>query len=149
MLYRLARRAVDGDAAAAEDVVQETWLRAVERLSAFRGDSALRTWLAGFTLRIARERSREDPTGDSLDVAVHEDRAGVEDVRLRGTFARVDLERAVSALPPGCRQVLWLHDVEGFTHEEIARLLGIVPGTSKSQLARARATLRRALSDGG
>jgi RNA polymerase sigma-70 factor (ECF subfamily) len=61
----------------------------------------------------------------------------------------VDLERAVAGLPPGYRHVFVLHDVEGYTHDEIATHLGITPGTSKSQLSRARATLRRVLASGG
>ena len=61
---------------------------------------------------------------------------------------RIDLEAAIAALPPGFRQVLVLHDIEGFTHEEIAEALGLVPGTSKSQLARARRRVREMLSAG-
>jgi RNA polymerase sigma-70 factor (ECF subfamily) len=144
MLFRLARRLLDGDAARAEDAVQESWVRAVERIGEYRGDSAFRTWLAGFVVRIAREQLRPARLERDLDAD-----PGADDVRLTGTFARVDLERAIAALAPGFREVLWMHDVEGFTHEEIAQALGIVPGTSKSQLARARQAMRRALTAGG
>ncbi len=148
MLYRVARRVLDGDPDAAEDAVQEAWVRAIEGLGAFRGEGAFRTWLTGFVIRIAREQWRRPPRasdGDAPDAsgpAPHDD-------PVRGAIARLDLERALAALAPGFRQVIWMHDVEGFTHDEIATLLGIVPGTSKSQLARARAALRRALHDGG
>lgn len=156
MLYRVARRALGGDATLAEDVVQDAWIRAVGRLADFRADSTFRTWLVGFVVRIAREQLRDarkevdladaDRRGamGPIDVAV-----ATDDARLTGTFARVDLERAIATLAPGFREVLWLHDVEGFTHEEIAQSLGIVPGTSKSQLARARHAMRRALTAGG
>jgi len=142
VLYGLALRLLGGDESAAQDVVHETWMRAVPRLSAFRWEATLRTWLGAFVVRVAREmerRSGREP------LPLLDDAVGSDDARLRGVFDRVDLERAIAELPPGFRQVLVLHDVEGFTHQEIAGLLDIVPGTSKSQLARARAALRRAL----
>src|SRR5262249_42909611 len=71
--------------------------------------------------------------------------AGADDVALCGSYDRLDLERAIAALADGFRLVFVLHDVQGYTHEEIADLLGIEPGTSKSQLSRARRALRRAL----
>lgn len=148
MLYRVARRALDGDPDAAEDAVQEAWVRAIERLHAFRGEGAFRTWLTGFVVLIAREEwRRRPPVSEPDELGGSGDPSGGDP--LRGAVARLDLERAIAALAPGFRQVLWMHDVEGFTHDEIATLLGIVPGTSKSQLARARAALRRALGNGG
>jgi len=74
---------------------------------------------------------------------------GVDDVALRGSYDRLDLERAIEGLADGFRQVFVLHDVQGYTHEEIADLLGIEPGTSKSQLSRARRALRRVLEPPG
>jgi RNA polymerase sigma-70 factor (ECF subfamily) len=121
--------------------VHDGWIRAVERLGEFRWESSLRTWLAGFVVNRVRERTRRD----FRDVPGIDDAAPQEDVALREVASRVDLERVVAELPDGFRHVLLLHDVEGYTHEEIAELLGIVPGTSKSQLARARAAVRRAL----
>jgi RNA polymerase sigma-70 factor (ECF subfamily) len=113
--------------------VQDTWLRATTRLPDFRGDASLRTWLAGFTINCCRERwRRREPATPEPEEAT----------RSEPVVDRLDLERAIAALPDGHREVFVLHDLEGFTHEEIAARLGIVPGTSKSQLSRARSSLR-------
>jgi RNA polymerase sigma-70 factor (ECF subfamily) len=143
-MYRLALRQLGGDTHAAQEVVHEAWIRAADRMATFRGDAALRTWLCGFVIRIAHEAVRR--TG--RETTMESPELPADDKRLTGVFDRVDLERAIGALAPGFRQVLVLHDVEGYTHEEIAGLLDIVPGTSKSQLARARAALRLALTGG-
>jgi RNA polymerase sigma-70 factor (ECF subfamily) len=121
--------------------VHDSWIRAVERLGEFRWASALRTWLSGFVINGVRDRTRRD----AREVAGLDEPFPTDDVWLTRALDRVDLERAVAALPAGFRHVLILHDVEGYTHEEIAALLGIVPGTSKSQLARARDAVRRTL----
>jgi RNA polymerase sigma-70 factor (ECF subfamily) len=135
-LYRLALRLLGGRRAEAEDAVQDTWLRATGRLAEFRGEASLRTWLAGFTINCCRERRRtpERAPAASAPDADPAPRPPVEH--------RLDLERAIAALPDGYREVLVLHDLEGYTHEEIAERLGIASGTSKSQLSRARADLR-------
>jgi RNA polymerase sigma-70 factor (ECF subfamily) len=143
-MFALALRQVGGDSSLAEDTVQEAWVRAVERWDAFRGDAARRTWLCGFVVRIAWEHAR----GNDV-LSLDDDATSAPDERLSGVFDRVDLERAIARLPAGSRQVLVLHDIEGYTHEEIANALGIVPGTSKSQLARARQSLRASLQPRG
>ncbi len=120
------------------------WVSAVERLGQFRWESALRSWLSGFVINGARQWWREAQREAAAVDAHHP----TTDLPLLETANRVDLERAIAALPAGFREVLVLHDVEGYTHEEIAAFLGIVPGTSKSQLARARQALREALCDG-
>jgi RNA polymerase sigma-70 factor, ECF subfamily len=140
-LYRLALRLTGGDEASASDIVHDAWVRAVERFPRFEWRAQLRTWLAGFVINVARERTRAEREDLSLDGAIADDEPA-----LPGGIERVDLERALAALAPGFRQVLVLHDVEGFTHDEIARLLGVEPGTSKSQLSRARAAMRRLLT---
>jgi RNA polymerase sigma-70 factor, ECF subfamily len=140
-LYRLALRLTAGHEADASDAVHDAWVRATGRLASFQWKSQLRTWLAGFVVNAVREQRRAGPDDVSLD-----DIVVVSEAPLDG-FERVDLERALSALAPGFRQVLVLHDVEGYTHEEIAQLLGIEPGTSKSQLSRARAAMRRLLGE--
>lgn len=140
-LYGLALRLTGGDAAGAEDAVHDGWIRAVDRLSGFRWESALRTWLAAIVINAARERFRRD----NRETPGADEWLPADDPVLGGVFDRLDLERAIAGLPEGFRLVLVLHDVEGYTHEEIAALLGIVPGTSKSQLARARAAMRSAL----
>jgi RNA polymerase sigma-70 factor (ECF subfamily) len=142
-LYRLALRLGAGDEALAADVIHEAWVRATERLSAFEWRSALRTWLAGFVVTVHREQVREP-----REVTLAGDGPATEDRARGATWDGVDLERAIAALPAGYRQVLVLHDVEGYTHAEIGALLGLDAGTSKSQLARARQAMRSALTAG-
>jgi RNA polymerase sigma-70 factor (ECF subfamily) len=140
-LWRFALRLSAGDEAEASDVVHDAWVRAVERLAGFGNRSALRTWLAGFVLNIVRERARDHAGMVEFDEAT----APPADSGEHAAIARVDVDRALSALAPGYRQMLILHDIEGFTHEEIATMLGIQPGTSKSQLSRARRRARELL----
>ena len=142
-LWRLAMRLTGGQRAASEDVVQDAWLRAVERLPQFRWESSLRTWLSGFVVMRAKEHWRtqltESQKFEPLEAALFE-------AAPPGFFLeKLDLEEAFSALPPGFRAVLTLHDVEGYRHEEIAEMLDIAVGTSKSQLSRARAAMRELL----
>jgi RNA polymerase sigma factor (sigma-70 family) len=141
-LLRLAERLLGRGGAAAEDVVQEVWIRVVPRLPEFRFESRLRTWLCGFVVNRCREVLRaghaearlEDP-----DLLAAVPGAAVDAGRA------VDLERAVRALADGYRSVFVLHDLMGFTHDEIAAQLSIAEGTSKSQLFLARRALRRHL----
>ena len=141
-LYRLARRLVGSDTDA-EDVVQETWLRAADQLAGFGWRSQLATWLCGITVNVAREvlarrgRWNEDDLTDGDGVIALRDHVG----------DRMDIERAIATLPSRCRATFLMHDVEGFTHEEIAERLGCTVGTSKTQLFRARRVLRRLLGD--
>jgi RNA polymerase sigma-70 factor, ECF subfamily len=144
-LYRLALRLGGGDGPWAEELVQRTWIRAVEGLGAFGWRSALSTWLAGIALNCARELWREARTRSETGLNEHRD--GI--TQILGAEERVDLERAIERLPDGYRQVFVLHDVEGYTHEEIGGMLGIETGTSKSQLARARQRLRATLAPAG
>ncbi|HUO86054.1 MAG TPA: RNA polymerase sigma factor [Thermoanaerobaculia bacterium] len=137
LLYRVILRSLGRDAQA-EDVLQETWVRAVRGLPSFRRDSSLRTWLTGIALRCCHEARRAGPEGAEEPAAPVAGVAPTSDSRL-------DLEHAVGALAPGRREVLLLHDVEGFTHAEIAALLDIDEGTSKSQLSRARRQVRERL----
>ncbi|HTR03699.1 MAG TPA: RNA polymerase sigma factor [Thermoanaerobaculia bacterium] len=141
-LYRFLAR-WSGSAAAAEEGVQETWIRAVRGLSGFERRSSLKTWLAGIAIRWWREeerrRVRQGPSAEDEPPAPEDPTLADE---------RLDLERAIAALPAGYRETLLLHDVEGYTHEETARLLGVDPGTSKSQLSRARRALRGLLTGG-
>jgi RNA polymerase sigma-70 factor (ECF subfamily) len=137
-LYALALRLTGGDQGEAEDLVQESWVRAVRALSSFRARSALRSWLCGLLVNVRRERIRADwRTVDAPDIEPAADTPGPDDA--------LDLERAIGALPEGARDVFVLHDVYGYTHREIAEMLGIVEGTSKSQLNRARTLLRSSL----
>jgi RNA polymerase sigma-70 factor (ECF subfamily) len=143
-LYQTVLRLVGGSGAEAEDVVQEVWLRAADRLEGFRWVSSLSTWLTGIAVNVCRETRRSRPR-EVEAAAEHEPAAGSLDPPGSGAL---DLERALAALPDGYRRVVILHDVEGYTHEETARLLGIEAGTSKSQLHQARWALRRLLEPG-
>jgi RNA polymerase sigma-70 factor (ECF subfamily) len=146
-LYRVVLRLMGGNVADAEDVVQETWLRAARGLRAFAWRSSLRTWLTGIAINCARNRYRQR----AAEVA----RAGGEVTEmpsaepLSRVIDEMEMQRAVERLPESYREVLLLHDVEGHTHTEIAEILGIAVGTSKSQLSRARSTLRRWLGETG
>jgi RNA polymerase sigma-70 factor, ECF subfamily len=142
LCYRLA-----GDASLAEELTQDVFVRAWERLGSFRGESALSSWLHPLTVnvalserrsrrrRVARVLATEDPT-------VFERPPGE---RREGPEAGFDLDKALATLPPGARSVFVLHDVEGYRHEEIARMTGVATGTSKAQLHRARRLLREVL----
>jgi len=139
-LYRLAMRMAGGSESTAEDVLQEAWVRAVRGLPAFRLQSALRTWLSAIVVRCALERIRwEERDGDELPDELPAAPEGGDPA------SQIDIERAFEGMPSGYRAVLVLHDIEGYRHEDIGGLLGIAPGTSKSQLSRARAWMRRAL----
>ena len=137
-MFALAYRMMGGNEADAADVLQDAWMRVLPRLSRFRGESTLRTWLCGFVVNCCRERFRGpvfDDAPEPIDSTAFEH--------------ALDLESALRALPPGARAVVILHDVEGYTHREIAAALGIDEGTSKSQLSRGRAALRRRLDPRG
>jgi RNA polymerase sigma-70 factor (ECF subfamily) len=142
-LYRLALRLTGGDDATAQDLVHDTWVRSAAKLGQFGWRAQLATWLGGILVNRHREWLRG--TRHEAELPDGEAWAGADDRRLTSAVDRVALERAIAGLPPGSRSVLVLHDVEGYTHEEIGALLSIEPGTSKSQLSRARSQLRRAL----
>jgi RNA polymerase sigma-70 factor (ECF subfamily) len=144
-VYRVAYR-LTGDPDLAQEFTQETFIRAFDRLETFRGDAKLSTWLNSVATsvvfnglrKVKRFRQREV----DLDLASPRasDRVEAEpDLKER-------LHAAIDDLPKGYRAVFLMHDVEGYTHEEIGRSLGIRPGTSKAQLSRARGKLRQSLS---
>ncbi len=133
------------DAALAEELTQEVFVRAWRKLSSFRGDSAFSSWLYPISVNVALSERRARRRRDARFV-VMEDPAQLErPPRAPAPEAGFDLQRALAALPPGARAVFVLHDVEGRTHEEIAELLDVAPGTSKAQLHRARRLLREVL----
>ena len=145
-IYRLAYR-MAGDETLAGDFTQDTFVRAFERLREFRGDASLATWLhsVGSSVilnglkKVRRIRSREQADDELPEVPVTR-RESEPDLKLK-------LARAIDSLADGYRMVFVMHDVEGYTHEEIGAALGIQPGTSKAQLFRARARLRNALAE--
>ena len=148
VMYATALRITnDGDLAA--DVVHDAWVRAAERADRFERRSAFRTWIVGIVVNLIREHRRSERHNDESDNRHPEWESTSQSAELEiAGVDPLDLEAAIAALPTGFRQVLVLHDVEGFTHDEIATMLSIAPGTSKSQLARARQRVRELLADG-
>jgi len=141
-VHSLACRMIGADEA--PEVTQDVFVRAWQALSSFRGESAFGTWLHRIAINVVlTRRARHGKARDRFDP----DPATLE--RLETPAAHRDLsmdfERAIARLPDGARQVFVMHDVEGFTHEEIGGLLGVTDGTSKAQLHRARMLMRRHL----
>ncbi len=142
VLGRTIYRILSGDPDDTAEVLQITWIRAVERLDQFQWRSSLRSWLTGIALNCSREHLRQRKRSSSDPIDLHEPS---EAPRVLRRLDRVDLERAIASLPTGYREVLVLHDIEGYTHVEIGGMLGIEEGTSKSQLSRARKAMRKCL----
>jgi RNA polymerase sigma-70 factor (ECF subfamily) len=148
-VFRLAFR-LTGDAELAREFTQETFIRAFQRLADFRGDAALATWLHRITItvvanamrKVRRLRERETDLEHLDGALMHGAEPRTIDPDLRDRLAR-----AIDALPDIYRITLIMHDLEGYTHTEIAETLGVAEGTCKSRLSVARAQLRRALAD--
>ena len=145
-VYRLAMR-MSGDETLARDFTQDTFVRAFARVGDFRSESSLATWLHTIAtsvilngLKKVRRIQGREVGGDELPDVPITQRHAEPDLKVR-------LARAIDGLPNGYRMVFVMHDVEGYTHEEIGAALGIQSGTSKAQLFRARARLRSELAD--
>jgi RNA polymerase sigma-70 factor, ECF subfamily len=138
-VFAVVRR-LAGDDALAEDWAQEAWVRVFRALPTFRGDARFSTWLHRIAVNSALHgrRGRERRTARETELLPDTMHA----TRTDQTVLRISLQRALDELPAGMRQIVVLHDVEGYTHDEIGELLGIAAGTSKSQLFKARARLR-------
>jgi RNA polymerase sigma-70 factor (ECF subfamily) len=147
-LYSLAYRMV-GNAGDAEDLLQEIFLQAHRKLGSFKGESALVTWLYRLAMNHCLDHLRSKAKRMSLATGSLDADEATPPAAPAGavelTVSRLDLERAIAGLPEGCRAAFLLHDVEGFEHREVAGLLGIAEGTSKSQVHKARLRLREAL----
>ena len=138
------------DRTRAEELTQDVFVRAWEKLNLFRGESSFATWLHRLAVNVVlnerktegRRRSRfeEEDEEHGMDGFI-----GVVGMPL-APGDLLDLEKAISRLPPGARRVFTLHDVEGYKHEEIAEMLGVTTGATKAQLHRARRLLREALN---
>jgi RNA polymerase sigma-70 factor (ECF subfamily) len=142
LVYRLA-----GDLDLAQDCVQETFIRAFQKLADFRGDSALSTWLGSIAISVTLNGLRKVKRFRQREVALDDAPPLGRTTREADPDLKARLRAAIDGLPDGYRAVFVMHDVEGYTHEEIAATLGVQPGTSKAQLFRARAKLRAALAD--
>jgi RNA polymerase sigma-70 factor, ECF subfamily len=137
---------LSGERRRAEELVQDAFVKAWERLSSFRGESAFGTWLHRVTVNVFLVAERGD-TRRVARVALSED---LDELPVAGFGTsdpgdRIDLERAIATLPPGARTAFVLHDVEGYKHDEIAAMSGIAPATVRAQLHRARRLLMEAL----
>ncbi len=146
-VHNLARRMAGTESA--DELTQDVFVRVWQKLGTFRGESSFGTWLHRLAVNVIIERFRTLGTARERFLA---DGEAVLD-RLPGTAggarfdARLDIDMAIKRLPPGARAVFVLHDIEGYRHEEIGQLLGVSIGTSKSQLHRARMSLRGHLTE--
>jgi RNA polymerase sigma-70 factor, ECF subfamily len=148
-VYALCLR-LAADPVVARELTQDTFVKAWEALPRFRAEASLSTWLHRIAVNAMLERRRgEQRRTARVSLADDEDEGemDVSGIVLAPDVATaIDLERAIAALPPGVRRAFVLHDVEGFTHEEIATMTGLAAGTLRAQLFRARQLLMRALS---
>lgn len=142
-VFAVVRR-IAGDDDLAQDYAQEAWIRALRALPSFRGDARFSTWLHRIAVNAALQALRRSGPRERRETDMPETIA-VAPAR-RDVLLEERLEEALDRLPEGMRKVLILHDVEGYTHEEIGELLGVNPGTSKSQLFKARAKMRGILA---
>jgi RNA polymerase sigma-70 factor, ECF subfamily len=148
-VYALCLR-LAADPVVARELTQDTFVRAWEALPRFRADASITTWLHRIAVNAMLERNRGERRRTARVSLADDDEDGdalVSGVVLAPDVATaIDLERAIGALPPGVRRAFVLHDVEGYTHEEIATMTGLAAGTLRAQLHRARQLLKRALS---
>lgn len=145
-VYGLCWRLCSGDAAKADQAAQDAFVRAWEKLSSFRGESAFGTWLHRLTVNVVLGEHRLLKRWTTFEDA---EEAGVPEPSHHPTAnlgEQMDLERALTRLPKGARAVLVLHDIEGWQHDEIASATGIAVGTSKAQLHRARKLMKEWLA---
>jgi RNA polymerase sigma-70 factor (ECF subfamily) len=138
-------RRLAGDPDLAEDIAQEVWIQIFRALPSWRGDAKFSTWIHRVAINRTLNAMRRVKRVAAAETVIEEDTAAVEQESERSMLAQT-IDAAAQQLSPGARTVFLLHDVEGYTHEEIATELGITPGGSKSQLFKARAKLRRLLA---
>jgi RNA polymerase sigma-70 factor (ECF subfamily) len=138
-------RRLAGDPDLAEDIAQEVWIQIFRALPSYRGESQFGTWAHRIAVNRTLNALRRTRRLAKLETDMEEDTVSVEPVGDRAML-RATIDAATARLSPGARTVFVMHDVEGYTHEEIARELDITPGGSKSQLFKARAKLRKLLA---
>jgi RNA polymerase sigma-70 factor, ECF subfamily len=154
-VYSLCLRMV-GNTAEAEDLTQEAFLQLFRKIATFRGESAFSTWLHRLAVNVVLMKLRKKSgTETSLEEVTEPDEEaggprrdfGGPDLTLTGSIDRLNLQRAVDQLPPGYKAVFVLHDMQGYEHNEIAKIMGCSIGNSKSQLHKARMRLRELLHE--
>lgn len=147
-VYSICLR-MTGNVAEAEDLTQEVFIQLSRKLGSFRGEAAFTTWLHRLTVNqvLMHFRKRSVKSELTTDDGEMPDSVDPETINPESMpiIDRIGIENAIAQLPPGYRTVFVLHDIEGYEHEEIARMLGCSSGTSKSQLHKARLKLRRLL----
>ena len=149
-VFSLCARMV-ADRVHAEELTQDVFVRAWEKLHLFRGESSFSTWLHRLTVNLVLNARKSEGRQRTRFEESDEEAGGMD--ALPGVVGMplppgdlLDLEEAIAKLPPGARRVFVLHDVEGYKHEEIAEMLGVTSGATKAQLHRARLLLREALN---
>ena len=162
LIYRLYRRRVYGiclrmvrDPVKAEDLVQESFVLVLRKIHTFRGEAGFSTWLYRLTTNVVlmsfRQQGPRFASIEDVTTAMNEDAtdqiASTPDERVSDPIDRISLESAIEVLPPKCKAAFILHDVEGYQHREIAKILRCSVGNSKAQLHRARKRLRALLRD--
>ena len=148
-VYSLCLR-MTANTAEAEDLAQEAFLQLFRKIATFRGESAFSTWLHRLSVNVVlmhlRKKSLPVVSLEETTQGAEEDSPkrdfGADDIALAGSIDRMQLQRAVDNLPPGYRTIFVLHDIEGYEHNEIAKIAGCSIGNSKSQLHKARMKLR-------
>ncbi|HEX6185943.1 MAG TPA: RNA polymerase sigma factor [Pyrinomonadaceae bacterium] len=160
-LFRLHRRLVYGlslrmtqDVSEAEDITQEVFVLLLHKVGGYRGEANFTTWLHRLTvnqvlMRFRRNKARREDALEDEEGQPPQETWRAASPKATQLIDRITLESAIAQLPPGYRAAFILHDVEGYDHEEVARLLGCAVGTSKSQLHKARTKLRKILTGRG
>lgn len=154
-IYSICLR-MTNNTAQAEDLTQDAFLQVFRKLSTFKGNSALSTWLyriavntvlMHFRKRALKQISLDEPSSHDAKMVRRE--YGSRDGRLSGSVDRITLTRAIKDLPAGYRTIFLLHEVEGYEHQEIAKILACSVGNSKSQLHKAKLRIREFLAEPG
>ena len=140
-LYQVALRLTAHDQYQAEELIQEMWVIAIRKLEGFEWRSELRTWLTGILINLSRTLRKQQEKERILEQEFE------TEIVEPPIYNVMDLEQAISELPAGYRQVIILHDIEGYKHREIAEIMDISEGTSKSQLFHARKAMRYLLTE--
>ena len=143
-VHRLCRSMV-GDDGQARELLQDIFVRAWERLGSFRGDSALATWLHRLGVNVILEHLRTFSRDEARLAELDESSPATARSTEAGLDARMDIDAAMARLPAGARTVFVLHDIQGYSHDEIAQMTGTAAGTARAQLWRARRHLMRLL----
>ena len=154
-VFSLCARMVS-DRQRAEELTQDVFVRAWEKLHLFRGESSFGTWLHRMTVNVVLNARKSEGRRQSRFEESDEENGGIDAITAGNTLGGtgmplapgdlLDLEAAMRRLPPGAKRVFVLHDVEGYKHEEIAEMLGVTTGATKAQLHRARLLLREAMN---